>query len=78
MPKLDRHLKFILIGFVGVVMGAVVPFLMVLQLMESTFFWNFFAYVASVGGLFLGIIGAAELAMDKYHKSKKDDEDHRR
>ncbi|HEX7620980.1 MAG TPA: hypothetical protein VF359_07270 [Anaerolineales bacterium] len=52
-------LKIILIGFVLVVLGAVLPFLMVLHVLESTFFLNFFSYVASLVGLILGIIGAA-------------------
>jgi hypothetical protein len=51
--------KIILIGFVLVVLGAVLPFLMVLHVLESTFFLNYFSYVASLVGLILGIIGAA-------------------
>lgn len=48
-----------LIGFVLVVLGVVLPFLMVIHLLPSTFFLNFFAYGASLMGLFLGIIGAS-------------------
>lgn len=47
------------IGFVLVLFGAVAPFLMVMRIVPSTFFLNFFSYAASVSGLFLGIIGAA-------------------
>jgi hypothetical protein len=49
----------ILIGFVLVTLGMVFPFLMVMQILESTFFLNFFSFAASVAGLFLGLIGGA-------------------
>jgi len=49
----------IAIGFVLVFLGFLLPFLMVLRVLESTFFLNFFSYTASVLGLFLGIISAA-------------------
>jgi hypothetical protein len=49
----------ILIGFVLVVFGFVVPFLMTLRVIESTFFLNFASYTASFLGLVFGIVGAA-------------------
>ena len=52
-------IKIILIGFALAVLGAVLPFLMVLHILKSTFFLNFFSYTASLAGLILGIIGAA-------------------
>jgi hypothetical protein len=52
-------LYFILAGFFLVVIGFVLPFLMVLQVIQSTFFLNFLAYAASFSGLLLGIIGSA-------------------
>ena len=52
-------LKTILIGFALVVLGVVLPFLMVLHVIESTFFLNFFSYGASLLGLILGLIGSA-------------------
>ena len=51
--------KLILIGFVLVLFGAVAPFLMVIQVVESSFILNFLSYGASMVGLFLGLIGAA-------------------
>jgi hypothetical protein len=54
--------KLIYIGAFLVLFGFVAPFLMVLEIVESTFFLNFVSYAASVGGLFMGIIGAAMLA----------------
>jgi hypothetical protein len=52
-------LYFILVGFFLVVVGFALPFLMVLQILQSTFFLNFLAYAASFSGLLLGIIGSA-------------------
>jgi hypothetical protein len=50
----------ILIGFILVVIGVAVPFLIVIRVFPSTFFLNFFSYGASLTGLFLGIIGASQ------------------
>jgi hypothetical protein len=49
----------ILIGFILMVLGVVFPFLMVLHIIASTFFLNFFSYTASLVGLILGLIGSA-------------------
>jgi hypothetical protein len=49
----------ILIGFVFVLLGVALPFLMVIRVIPSTFFLNFFSYGISLTGLFLGIIGAS-------------------
>lgn len=67
-----RH--YILIGFCMVVFGAVVPFLMVMQIIESTFLLNFLAFGVSVAGLFLGLIGASQYASFLRH-SKRDRDD---
>jgi hypothetical protein len=61
-------LKMILIGFVLVVLGVVLPFLMVDQVLKSTFFLNFFSYGASLVGLFLGVIGSAYYVREKRKK----------
>lgn len=54
-----RPLWLIAIGFVLVSLGAILPFLMVLRVLESTFFLNFFSYASSMAGLLLGVMGAA-------------------
>ena len=54
----DPRLIFV-IGFLLVLLGAVIPWLMVLQVVKSTFALNFLAAGASVAGLILGVIGAA-------------------
>lgn len=51
--------RLILIGFFLVLAGAVLPFLMVIQVFESTFFLNFFSFGATMAGLLLGMVGAA-------------------
>ena len=55
-----KYIVFILIGFVLVLLGAVLPFLMVMRIIESTFFLNFLAYGSSMVGLLLGFIGASQ------------------
>ena len=47
------------LGLTLMLLGIVLPFLMLIKVLESTFFLNFFAYGASVGGLFMGVIGVA-------------------
>ncbi len=65
-----QPLRLILIGFVLVTLGMVLPFLMVMQVVESTFFLNFFSFGASVSGIFLGIIGGAMYVRQSQKKKK--------
>jgi len=51
--------NIILVGFFLVLLGFVLPFLIVVKVVESNFFLNFLSFTASVAGLFLGLIGAA-------------------
>ncbi len=44
-------------GVFLMLLGIVLPFLMVVHLLESTFLLNFFSWGASVTGLSLGTIG---------------------
>jgi hypothetical protein len=48
----------LVVGFFLMAAGTVLPFLMVIQILESTFFLNFFSFGAQVAGLFLGFIGS--------------------
>lgn len=50
--------KLLVAGFVLLLLGVLLPFLMVLRVIPSTFFLNFFAYTASFLGMILGMIGA--------------------
>jgi hypothetical protein len=47
------------LGLILMLLGVILPFLMLMHILESTFFLNFFSWGASVAGLFLGIIGVA-------------------
>jgi len=49
----------ILLGFVLVLFGFIIPFLMVVRVIKAGFFLSFLSYGASMAGLFLGLIGAA-------------------
>ena len=67
--------KLIGIGFILVFLGFIIPFLIVIKILPSTFFLNFFSFAASVGGLYLGIIGASGLYVERKHKNKWMSED---
>jgi len=47
------------LGLILMLLGIILPLLMIIHVIESTFFLNFFAWGASVSGLFLGFIGVA-------------------
>jgi hypothetical protein len=47
------------LGVILMLLGIILPFLMVIRVLESTFFLNFFSWAASVAGLSLGTIGFA-------------------
>ena len=49
----------LILGVVLMLLGIVLPFLMVIKVLESTFFLNFLAWGASVAGLAFGTIGFA-------------------
>jgi len=49
----------IAIGFLLSLTGVSLPFLMVLHVLPSTFFLNFFSFGASMLGVFLGLVGAS-------------------
>jgi hypothetical protein len=51
--------KIIAIGFVLVLFGFLAPFLMVIKVIKASYVLSFLSYAASVGGLLLGLVGAA-------------------
>jgi hypothetical protein len=63
-------LGLIFAGFFLSLTGVILPFLMVLHIIPSTFFLNFFSYGASLTGLFLGIIGASGYVSEKRKRKK--------
>ena len=62
--------RLLLIGFLMVLAGAILPFLIVIGVFESTYLLNLIAFVSSVVGVFLGILGSA---MYVGEKKRKDD-----
>jgi hypothetical protein len=57
--------RMIWLGALLMVMGVVLPFLMVIKILESTFFLNFFSYGASVAGMAIATIGLAYTAISR-------------
>jgi len=53
----NEPLVYMIVGGVLLVVGVVVPFLMVIQVLSSSFLLNFVSVGASVAGLALGLIG---------------------
>jgi len=51
--------------------GVVMPFLMVIKVVESTFFLNFLSYGSSTLGLLLGIVS---VAASRLKQNRKDDQ----
>jgi membrane associated rhomboid family serine protease len=51
--------QLIALGFLFVFIGFLVPFLMVIGILPAGFILSIISYLASVGGLILGVIGAA-------------------
>lgn len=49
----------IVISVLLMVAGVVLPLLMVVHVMQSTFFLNFLSYTLSLIGIFLGAIGVS-------------------
>jgi hypothetical protein len=54
-----KPLHLFLVGMFLQITGCALPYLMVVHVLESTFFLNFFAWGASVAGMALGFIGLA-------------------
>ena len=52
-------IKIVVTGFFLVLLGVILPFLIVMQILPSTYFLNFLAYTVSIAGLFMGLIGTA-------------------
>lgn len=46
-------------GLALLIIGVVLPFLMVMNILESSFFLALISYAASVSGLIIGVVGTA-------------------
>jgi hypothetical protein len=63
-PDLDAR-WLLCIAFVLLVSGCLLPFLMVVQVLESNLFLNFFAYFMMTLGTMLGFIGITSLVVQR-------------
>jgi len=70
--------KMIALGGVMMLVSMVLPWLMVLQIVRSTFFLNFLAYGLSVAGMLIGFIGMVSIVKIRRTQQKYKDqyEDH--
>ena len=64
--------KLIAIGLVLVILGVVGPVLMVLELVETTFWLSFLSYGASTCGLILGMTGSAFYARVRIKEKERE------
>jgi hypothetical protein len=53
-----RPAYLMIIAFILLLAGWMLPFLMVIHVLPSTFFLNFFSYTISTIGLIVGVVGA--------------------
>ncbi len=74
MINFEHPERLIIISFFMLLFGCITPFLMVIEVIESTLFMNFLSFTISTLGLFLGITGTA-LYGKAQKKRKKNDED---
>jgi hypothetical protein len=63
-------LYILIVGGVLVVAGAVLPFLMVMKIIPSTYFTNFISYISSFVGLMAGIVGSALYVRNRRRKDR--------
>jgi membrane protein implicated in regulation of membrane protease activity len=69
--------KMIVVGASMMLVSMVLPWLMVLQILRSTFFLNFLAYGLSVAGMLIGFIGMVSMVkirrtVQKYKDQQED------
>ena len=64
--------KLIAIGLVLVIIGVIGPVLMVLELVETTYWLSFVSYGASTCGLILGMTGSAFYARGRIRDKERD------
>jgi len=68
-PQVNKILNspgfLLVLGMCLMLLGIVLPFLMVIKVVESTFFLNFFSWGASVAGLAFGTIGFATYSRNR-------------
>ena len=66
--------KIILLGGSMMLISVILPLLMVLQILQSSFFLNFLTYGLSVAGLLIGFIGMVNMVRVERAKQKFKDQ----
>jgi hypothetical protein len=69
---LEYYKQLLALSIFLLLFGCIMPFLMVLRIVESTFFLNFLSFGASVLGLFLGLAGIAGARIGSKGKSDRE------
>lgn len=64
--------RLIYIGLVLVLLGFILPLLMVIEVIKTTFLISLIAHGASVSGLFLGFIGVMMVAKIRKYESMRE------
>lgn len=63
-------MQFLVSGFLMVLYGMVMPFLMVMHIVEATFFLSITSYAATFTGLLFGIIGIATYTRERRNRDR--------
>lgn len=66
---------FMAIGVLLIITGTVIPFLMMLEYLKSTFFLNFFSFALQIIGLIMGLIGTAVIGVSRYRCNRLEQQD---
>jgi hypothetical protein len=67
--------RLMVIAICMLIFGVVMPFLMVLHVVASTFFLNFLSFLASTLGFFLGMISFSSYRVKSKHDKDKSGDD---
>ncbi len=62
--------RMVAIGLVLMIVGIALPFLMVLSVLESSFFLNFFSYIISLVGMLVASVGAIMWGVSKRNERR--------
>jgi type IV secretory pathway TrbL component len=64
MTKIQPN-KLLIVAFVLLLIGVVLPFLMVIKIIENSFLISFISYASSISGMVIGSIGAMMLSVSR-------------
>ena len=58
------------LGLLLLVLGVVLPFLMIVHMLESTLFLNFFVFFAQLAGVILGFLGSMMIVRNNRRRDR--------